>query len=200
MIHRAIAAAAAAVVLVTGCGIRSTSVPVDAGAAPSRSRCTEPRDSPSPTPTRTLSPSPDRRYELHHAVLYLVCNLQLTERERTTTVTGDYLHAADALLARLRAAPQRAERADGFTTGVPGTLRISAGRRSDPAGTLRLNQPLDGLHDFVLGQLVCTFSYNLMGGGDVLIGGPGDSPVRRFNCSVALRTKAGAEPDAGVPA
>jgi hypothetical protein len=191
--------AVAGLVLLSGCGIRATTVPVDAGAAPSRSQCAEPDAAPSPSASHTAPRPPGGTYRLDGTVLYLICNAQLTERERAGELSGSYLTVARTLLDQLRTAPEQAERADGYETAVPAPLQIGGPRAGDPAGTLRLSTRLDRLPDYALGQLVCTFSHNLLGDGPVLIGGRGETEVRKFTCSVALRTQAGSEPDTGVP-
>jgi hypothetical protein len=196
---RRAAIAAVAALMLSGCGIRATTVPVDAGAAPSRSRCVEPDTAPSLTPSHTTPHAPSGSYRLDGTVLYLVCNAQLTERKRAAELRGGYLEVARSLLDQLRTAPEQAERANGYDTAVPDALRLTGPRTGDPAGTLRLDMRLDELPDFALGQLVCTLSDNLLGDGPVLIGGKGDSQVRRFTCNTALRTQEGPEPDTGVP-
>jgi hypothetical protein len=191
--------AAAAVLLLAGCGIRATSVPVDGGAAPSRSKCAEPTAGPSAKAAKPPAPSLARQYRFEAVELYLVCNSQVTEVKRAHKLSGDYTAAAGGLLGELRMTPGSHEQIDGYSTAVPDTLELRPRRPGDPEGTLRLNTELDRLPDFALGQLVCTFSHDLMDGGAVLLGGAHDTPVRKFTCSVPLRTQAGAEPDTGVP-
>jgi hypothetical protein len=133
------------------------------------------------------------------AVLFLVCNSQVTQVVREDRLSGDYPTVARALLDRLKSAPLKDEKEDGYQTAVPDTLSLTEGRDDDPKRTLRLSVRLAQLPDYALGQLVCTFSSNLLAGGPVVLGGKEDAPPRRFTCTSTLLTQAGAEPDTGVP-
>ncbi|MEU8621736.1 hypothetical protein [Streptomyces sp. NPDC048623] len=183
--------------LVTGCGIRTTSVPVDAGAAPSRVPCAVPG---SPSETGVQSGVP-----LH---VYLLCGAQLEAVERRSPLpeekaAGDPVRTASALLAELATEPSDEERRAGFGTAVKGPLVVTAPRKGDPAGTLRLSRQPEDLPPTALAQIVCTFAESTAGepetaasGADsVILGGPGPYQPRRYTCTNALKER----PETAVP-
>lgn len=188
--------AAALTALVTGCGIRTTSVPVDAGAAPSRVPCSVTGESSSATAAQGV---PVR--------VFLVCGSQLEAVDRRAPLPeekagGDPVRTATGLLAQLLAEPSDDERLAGFTTAVRGPLVVlGAGRRGDPAGTLRLSRQPEDLAPIALSQLVCTFAESSAGAGDhtVLLGGPGAYAPKRYQCTTELRERPESAPPTAGP-
>ncbi|MBQ0987351.1 hypothetical protein KBZ10_23085 [Streptomyces sp. F63] len=192
------AAALAALVLVggTGCGIRGTSVPVDAGPAPSRVSCRVSGD-----PTSVPDSGKDAR-----TGVYLVCSAQLVPVQRVVPRTGgrteeDRLRWARALLTELQTPPSRAEDEGGFSSEVPDGLEVGTPRDGDPGTALRLSRIPDELPAYALAQLVCTFAGTAAVAGDesVVLGGPGDDPLKRFRCTEELRARPEAAQTTGVP-
>ncbi|MCX2969254.1 MULTISPECIES: hypothetical protein [Streptomyces] len=194
-----LAAAAVAVAALAGCGIRATPVPVDAGPAPSRVACGV-RETGAGAQERTVR-------------IALVCSGRVVDVRRALELpTGesqtDRLALARTLLAEVRRTPDGRERAAGFSTAVPGDLRVSGPQERDDPEALRLSRPPAALPAFALAQLVCTYAdTSLADSGDgVLLGGPAprpdatdradgttgseEAPVRRYECDVALRTSA----------
>lgn len=181
----------ASVVALSGCGIRTTRIPVDAGPAPSRAACEVSKGD--ITPRAQLQGIPVR--------VYLVCASQLASVDRTAEVpearAGDHVLVAQALLDELRRAPSAQEHAAGFTTYVRESLSLSGARAGDPAGTLRLSSQPEDLPGPGLAQLVCTFAESRAAttDGPVLLGGPGEYPPRRYQCSTATKER----PEETVP-
>ncbi|MEU6057463.1 hypothetical protein [Streptomyces sp. NPDC047097] len=181
-----------------GCGIRTTSVPVDAGAAPSRLPCTlSGQDaSEAPAPTTSAGPAVPVR-------VYLVCASALEAVERAVPSpsgrpAGEARSAtARALLNQLLARPSEQEREAGFASHVEPPLAVSAGRPGDPAEVLRLSRQPEDLPATALSQLVCTYAENGVAAGDgtVVLGGPGDYPVRRYVCPAGQKER----PESPVP-
>ncbi|MFI8999709.1 hypothetical protein [Streptomyces sp. NPDC053541] len=184
-------------VLLAGCGIRTTSVPVDAGAAPSRVPCSVPGAF---SGTAGQGGLPLR--------VYLLCGAQLEPVERRSPLpeekaAGDPVRTASALLALLAGEPSEEERRAGFGTAVKGPLTVGAGRKGDPAGTLRLSRQPEDLPPTALAQIVCTFAESAAGesapggsGGDsVVLGGPGPYQPRRYSCTGELKER----PESAVP-
>ncbi|MEU6486299.1 hypothetical protein [Streptomyces sp. NPDC046887] len=181
-----------------GCGIRTTSVPVDAGAAPSRLPCTlSGQDaSEAPAPTTSAGPAVPVR-------VYLVCASALEAVERAVPSpsgrpAGEARSAtARALLNQLLARPSEQEREAGFASHVEPPLAVSAGRPGDPAEVLRLSRQPEDLPATALSQLVCTYAENGVEAGDgtVVLGGPGDYPVRRYVCPAGQKER----PESPVP-
>ena len=180
-----------AAVLLSGCGIRTTSVPVDAGAAPSRVPCSVPGEA---SGTGGQSGVPLR--------VYLVCGAQLDAVERRSPLSeekaaGDPVRTASALLAQLQSEPSDEERRAGFATAVKGPLVVSAARKGDPKGTLRLSRQPEDLPPTALAQIVCTFAESTAGepGGSgstadsVVLGGPGPYGPRRYSCTTELKER-----------
>ncbi|MER5890889.1 hypothetical protein ABT160_44320 [Streptomyces sp. NPDC001941] len=185
------AAAAVLLLLATGCGIRTTSVPVDAGAAPSRVPCSLSGDR---VATQSQGGLPVR--------VYLVCAAELVAVDRTAAIdvdkgVADRVRVAQALLDQLDAEPGEGEREAGFSTSLRRPLVVSAARRGDPAGTLRLSRQPEDLPAVGLAQLVCTFAESEAAAtaGTVVLGGPGEYPPRAYRCSA--RTKS--SPASPVP-
>lgn len=182
--------------LLAGCGIRTTSVPVDAGPAPSRVTCARPSAPPTPAPDGATRQ------------VYLVCSDQIAPVQRVVQLpdkpAAGSVRAALAreLIGLLQANPRTAESVAGYYTAVPGTLGLIAPRPGDPAQALRLNEDVDELPSFALGQIVCTLAADdvLSPGHSVVLGGPGSrDALRRYTCTPDLRSRADAADDAGVP-
>ncbi|MFF8838628.1 hypothetical protein [Streptomyces sp. NPDC015130] len=188
-------AAAAVTALVTGCGIRTTSVPVDAGAAPSRVPCSVTGENTSASAAQGV---PVR--------VFLLCGSQLDAVDRRAPLPeekagGDPVVTAKGLLAQLLDDPSDDERQAGFTSAVRGPLAVGAGRKGDPAGTLRLSRQPEDLTPVALSQLVCTFSASSAGAGDhtVLLGGPGAYAPKRYRCTTELRERPESVPPTATP-
>ncbi|MDF6019200.1 hypothetical protein [Streptomyces sp. JH34] len=189
----ALAAVVAGAALATGCGIRSTSVPVDAGAAPSRMPCRTASEA------AATAPPP----ESVSVRIYLVCASQLVTVERTVEIDesrSDPLLVAQALLGELQGEPDSDERRAGFSTDVPAGLRVSAARKGDPAGTLRLSEQPDDLPAEALAQVVCSYADNesLGSGGSVMLGGPGKYTPRGYLCTSETKSRPGEVPTLGA--
>ncbi|MEU9979622.1 hypothetical protein [Streptomyces sp. NPDC050856] len=185
-----------AAALVTGCGIRTTTVPVDGGAAPSRLPCSVSGEGGG---SRTPGPGVSVR-------VYLMCASGLEAVDRQVPAPDGRgadarVAAARALLGQLRAEPSRSEREAGFTTYVRPPLTVSGSRDGDPAGALRLSRQPEDLPPAALSQIVCTYAENgtthgtAVTGGTVVLGGPGDYPVRHYQCSAGIRER----PESAVP-
>ncbi|MFG3495222.1 hypothetical protein [Streptomyces sp. NPDC047928] len=191
--RRTVALAGIAVVaaVAAGCGIRTTSVPVDAGGAPSRLPCSV---SGTPVATQAQGGVPVR--------VYLVCASGLEAVERSAVLPGPGVRdarvaTARALLEQLRERPSEAERDAGFTTYVQEALTVAGGRAGDPAGALRLSRQPEDLSPSALSQIVCTYAESeaTAVSGEALLGGPGDYPVRRYQCPASLKER----PESAVP-
>ena len=176
-------------VLLTGCGIRATEVPTDFGAAPSRVPC-------SPA-------NPGTSAQASHGVpvqIFLLCGSSLVTVDRTVRVPEGSPDArrrvivAQGLLDELAASPSAAEKAAGYQTYVPGGLGVTGPAPKDPEDTLRLSTPPARLTSYALAQLVCTLSDSSAteGDGSVILGGPGKSPLRRYDCTDDVRSHPGA--------
>ncbi|MFF2653250.1 hypothetical protein [Streptomyces sp. NPDC058045] len=171
--------------LLAGCGIRSTEVPTDFGPAPSRASCA--LSGPQVQPRS--GGVPER--------LFLVCTSQLVTVDRTVPLTGPdsdaALPVARALLAELAARPPVQERRAGYTTDVPDGISVTGPRGGDPAEALRLATPPEDLGSYALAQLVCTLAGSAAsdGKGGVVLGGPGEEPLRRYSCPAELRSRPG---------
>jgi hypothetical protein len=140
--------------------------------------------------------------------VYLVCSGQIAPVRRTvrlvdvTGVPDGRQVLARELVSLLQGSTRGTESAAGFYTAVPVTLEVVAPLPGDPAGTLRLNQALDELPSFALGQIVCTFTADsaLAPVHSVVLGGPdGGDELRRYTCTPDLRTSADAANSAGTP-
>lgn len=185
---RAVLCAASLAALLAGCGIRPTEVPTDFGAAPSRVPC-------------TLS-DPDSTAEAGKGVpaqVFLLCGSSLVTVDRRVSVpdgTPDArrrLLVAQGLLDYLARTPSAAERQAGFTTDVRGGMTVGGPRPGDPDDTLRLSVPPADLGSYALAQIVCTFSDSAAADGDgsVILGGPADTSLNRYECTDDVRSKPG---------
>jgi hypothetical protein len=179
----------------TGCGIRNTSVPVDAGAAPSRLACDLPAGN---VTAQSLKGIPVR--------IYLVCGNRLVAVDRTVQIgegrtLSDGVQIAEKLLDELREQPSVAEKDAGFSTDMRDPVAVSAGRRSDPAGALRLSLDPKDLPAKARAQLVCTYAESAAArtDGSVVLGGPGQDPTRTYSCTQDLKTRPDSGPDLGDP-
>ncbi|MFI0940592.1 hypothetical protein [Streptomyces sp. NPDC021020] len=189
----ALLAAAAALPLLGACGIRSTTVPVDAGPAPSRVSCQAPtpKNSPGAVDTAVVQ-------------VYLVCGGQATAVPRVLVVrpqpTGR-VEQINELVRQLQRSVLGEEAKAGFSSAVPGSLQILGPDPGDPAGALRLSEPIGDLPPFALAQIVCTVAKSALASpsGTVVLGGPEQSkPVLGYECTDELKTRSQAAEDAGT--
>lgn len=186
--HRLLALCALAAAVLTGCGIRSTEVPTDFGPAPSRVHCSLAEPDVSTRAARGLP-----------VQVFLLCGSQLVAVERTVRVpdgTADSerrVLVAQGLLDELEATPSADEKEAGYTTDVRGAIGVTGPRAGDPDETLRLSTPPRDLTSYALAQIVCTFSDSTAaeGDGSVILGGPDDAPLRRYECTDEVRTRPG---------
>jgi hypothetical protein len=189
-----------AAALLGGCGIRTTSVPVDAGPAPSRVSCAAPKAPATPSANTVLRQ------------VYLVCSMQIAPVEREVTLRDGRstpYSVAQELITQLQISPRAEETKAGFSTAVPGNrlfLQFLQPPAVDPVSpaakdALRLSEPLDELPSFALAQIVCTLTGNALVAPhhSVVLGGPGQDPLRRFTCTSDLRTRPDAADSAGTP-
>ncbi|MBK3566776.1 MULTISPECIES: hypothetical protein [unclassified Streptomyces] len=174
--------------LLTGCGIRATEVPTDFGAAPSRVPC-------------TLT-EPDVTAQAARGVpvqVFLLCGSSLVAVDRAVQVpdgTADVRRrviVAQGLLDQLAESPSPGERDAGYTTDVRGGMSVSGPHPKDPKDTLRLSNAPADLTSYALAQIVCTFSDSAAaeGDGSVILGGPDDAPLRRYECTDDVRSAPG---------
>ncbi|MFF4244164.1 hypothetical protein ACFYY2_06785 [Streptomyces sp. NPDC001822] len=188
----ALAVLVACAALASGCGIRSTSVPVDAGAAPSRMPCRTAASGASAPPPGSVS-----------VRIHLLCASQLATVERTVALDesrSGRLLVAQALLDELEREPSADERRAGFSSDVPVGLRVSAARKGDPEGALRLSEQPEDLPSEALAQVVCTFteSDGIGSGGSVLLGGPGRYAPRGYLCTAETKARPAEVPTLGA--
>ncbi|MFD5799524.1 hypothetical protein [Streptomyces diastatochromogenes] len=192
---RGLLAAPLLAALLSGCGIRPTEVPTDFGGAPSRVPCT-----PSGPGVSTQSS------QGVPVQVFLLCGSSLAAVDRTVRVpegTPDERRrviVAQGLLDQLAASPSPGQKAAGYTTYVPGGLSVTGPGRKDPEDALRLSTAPEKLTSFALAQLVCTLSDSAAteGDGSVILGGPGTSPLRRYECTDDVRNRPGTtEPPSG---
>nr|WP_203644525.1 hypothetical protein [Streptomyces sp. SID14478] len=183
---------ASALLALSGCGIRSTEVPTDFGAAPTRVGC-------------SLSGADDvgARAGGEFAVqVFLVCTSQLVTVDRTVTLERgqgtDRVAVARQLLAQLSRPLTAEEKQAGYSTDVAAATKVSGPRHGDPADALRLSRPPDDLSPYALAQIVCTFANSEVtaesGGDHVVLGGPGDDPLRDYECSDTVKAQPGIVP------
>ena len=174
--------------LLSGCGIRPTEVPTDFGGAPSRVPC-------------SLS-EPDLSTQTSRGVpvqVFLLCGSSLGTVDRTVHVPEGTVDAkrrvivAQGLLDELAQTPSASEKQAGYATHVPGGMTVSGPRPRDPEDTLRLSSSPSGLTAYALAQIVCTLSDSAAaeGDGSVVLGGPGNEPLRRYDCTAEVRTRPG---------
>ncbi|MDQ0992695.1 hypothetical protein [Streptomyces sp. V3I7] len=183
-----LAALPALAALLTGCGIRATEVPTDFGGAPSRMPCSlsEPA-----VPSQTAHGVPVQ--------VFLLCRSSLVTVDRSVRVPEGTPDAkrrvivALGLLDQLAENPSPSEKAAGYTTYIRGGIGVGGPRRTDPEDTLRLSTAPDRLTPYALAQIVCTFSDSAAaeGDGSVILGGPGDEPPRRYECTDDVRSRPG---------
>ncbi|MFB8760321.1 hypothetical protein [Streptomyces nigra] len=179
-----------AAITLAGCGIRSTEVPTNFGPAPSRVHCSLSEPDSSPRAGRGLP-----------VQVFLLCGSQLVAVDRTIRVPDGTADAArrvlvaQGLLDELQASPSSAEKEAGYTTDVRGAMGVTGPRRTDPDETLRLTTPPASLTSYALAQIVCTFSDSAAaeGDGSVILGGPADTPPRRYECTDEVRTHPGTD-------
>ncbi|WP_409239166.1 hypothetical protein [Streptomyces sp. PA5.6] len=186
---RAVAAVVGLAGVLAGCGIRTTEVPTDYGAAPSRVPCV--------MSGSTLASQAGGGVPVE---VFLVCASQLVNVDRnvqlpTDKATTDRVRIAQALLDELAKAPSDEEKQAGFATDVRGGTSASGPRKGDPAEALRLSTPPENLSTFALAQIVCTLADNASSDdGTVVLGGPGNSPLRRYECTPEVRSRPGTVP------
>ncbi|MEW2291758.1 hypothetical protein ABZ719_03480 [Streptomyces sp. NPDC006743] len=186
--HRPLLALPALALLLAGCGIRPTGVPTDFGGAPSRVPC-------------SLS-QPDLATQTSRGVpvqAFLLCGSSLVTVDRVVPVpegTADArrrLIVAQGLLSQLAAPPSASEKAAGYTTHVPAGLTVSGPRPKDPEDSLRLSTAPGRLDPYALAQIVCTLSDSAAaeGDGSVVLGGPAEDRLHRYECTDDLRSRPG---------
>ncbi|MDI3409040.1 hypothetical protein [Streptomyces cavernicola] len=173
-----------------GCGIRATEVPTDFGPAPSRVPC--------------VSTAADVATQAHTDTvpegIFLVCGSQLVRVDRAVRLSAaaaeDRVSVAQALLSELREPPTEAEEQAGFTSSVTGAPKVTGPRGGDPATALRISTPPERMTPYELAQIVCTFAQSVAAERDeaVVLGGPGGSPLRRYECTEELRARPGTVP------
>ncbi|KAB1140321.1 hypothetical protein F7R91_36535 [Streptomyces luteolifulvus] len=174
--------------VLAGCGIRATEVPTDFGPAPSRVRCSLSEPDVSAQASRGL---PVR--------VFLLCGSSLVAVDRTVRVpdgtadTERRVLVAQGLLDQLAATPSPAEKEAGYSTDVRGGMTVTGPRPRDPEDALRLSTPPGDLSSYALAQVVCTFSDSAAaeGDGSVILGGPGASPLLRYECTDEVRARPG---------
>jgi len=177
--------------LLAGCGIRSTQVPTDFGPAPSRVPCALSRADLS---TQTSPGIPVQ--------VFLLCASQLVTVDRSVRIPDGTVEAerrvlvAQGLLDQLAAKPSAAEKQAGYSTGVVGGIKVSGPRGKDPENTFRLSTRVQALSPYALAQIVCTFADSeatAADDGTVVLGGPDEGPLRRYECTTEVRSRPGSE-------
>jgi hypothetical protein len=175
--------------LLVGCGIRSTQVPTDFGPAPSRMPCA--------LSGADLSALAGRGIPVQ---VFLLCASQLVTVDRAVRIPDGTAEAkrrvlvAQGLLDQLAMKPSPAERQAGYTTDVVGGIKVSGPRGKDPADTFRLSTRVQDLTSYALAQIVCTFANSEATAADdgaVVLGGPDDRPLRRYECTAEVRSRPG---------
>ncbi len=187
-VRRLLALSALGTTVLAGCGIRSTEVPTDFGPAPSRVHCSLSETSVSTQAARGLP-----------VQVFLLCGSQLVAVERTVRVpegTADSerrVLVAQGLLDELDETPSPDEKQAGYTSDVRGAMSVTGPGPDDPEEALRLSTPPSDLTSYALAQIVCTFSDSTAaeGDGSVVLGGPDDTPLRRYECTDEVRTRPG---------
>ncbi|WP_367044516.1 hypothetical protein [Streptomyces sp. Je 1-332] len=183
---RAALLATALTTLLAGCGIRSTEVPTDFGPGPSRVPC-------------VMSGSSIASQSSGVPVqVFLVCAAQLVTVDRSVRIptekaTTDRVRIAQALLDELSHTPSDQEKQAGFATDVRGGTVVGGPGKGDPEDALRFSTSPEDLSAFALAQVVCTFADSAAAGDDreVIMGGPGDAPLRRYECTQEVRQRPG---------
>ncbi|MEV5978095.1 hypothetical protein [Streptomyces sp. NPDC052114] len=184
---RAVAAAVGLAAVLAGCGIRSTEVPTDYGPAPSRVPCV--------MSGSAIASQSGRGVPVQ---VFLVCAAQLVTVDRTVQIstdkaTTDRVRIAQALLDELATPPSVPEKEAGFATDVRGGTTVSGPREGDPADALRFSTRPEDLSAFALAQIVCTLADSAASSDDhsVIMGGPGDDPLREYGCTAEVRSRPG---------
>lgn len=177
--------------LLAGCGIRPTQVPTDFGPAPSRVPCT--------LSGADLSTQAGPGIPVQ---VFLLCASQLVPVDRSVRIPDGTAEAerrvlvAQGLLNELAAKPSAAEKQAGYSTAVAGGLKVTGPRDGDPESTFRLGARPQDLTPYTLAQIVCTFADSEATAdddGSVVLGGPDGRPVRRYQCTTAVRSRPGTE-------
>ncbi|MFE0172620.1 hypothetical protein ACFWZ2_09915 [Streptomyces sp. NPDC059002] len=169
-----------------GCGIRSTEVPTDFGPAPSRMPCV--------LSNSALSPQAGNGVPVQ---VFLVCASQLVTVDRnvqirTDKATTDRVRIAQTLLDELATPPSEAEKESGFVTDVRAGTTVEGPGSGDPDGALRFSTPPEDLSAFALAQIVCTLADSAAADDHtVIMGGPADAPLRRYECTQEVRSRPG---------
>ncbi|MER6123419.1 hypothetical protein ABT173_12250 [Streptomyces sp. NPDC001795] len=175
--------------LMAGCGIRSTQVPTDFGPAPSRMPC-----------ALSGANMPQQAGRGIPVQVFLLCAAQLVTVDRAVRIPDGAVEAerrvlvAQGLLDQLAAKPSAAEKQAGYTTDVTDVIKVSGPRGRDPEDTFRLGTPLQDLTSYALAQIVCTFADSeatAADDGTVVLGGPDDRPLRRYQCTTEVRSRPG---------
>jgi hypothetical protein len=133
--------------------------------------------------------------------VFLLCSGRLARVNRSVLVPdiGDEakrrLLVAQGLLDALAGKPSGAEDEAGYSTAVPAGVRVSGARTGEPEDALRLSTAPDALPKYALAQLVCTFADSAAaeGDGSVVLGGPGDGSLRRYECTAEVQSSPGDE-------
>lgn len=174
-----------------GCGIRSTEVPTDFGPAPSRVPCV------------ASSPDLSARDEATGVPVqvYLVCASQLVAVDRTVRVpdakaSTNRVRVARTLLAELSAPPSQEAKQAGYATDVRRWITVGGPQRDDPDVALRLSTRPEDLSSVALAQIVCTYADGAVADSDgtVVLGGPPGTPLLRYECTQAVRSRPGTVP------
>lgn len=176
--------------LLAGCGVRATQVPTDFGPAPSRVPCA--------LSGADLAIQPERGIPVQ---VFLLCAAQLVTVDRSVHIPDGTAErqrrvlVAQGLLDQLAARPSAAERQAGYTTDVAGGITVSGPRGADPADTFRLSARPADLSSSALAQIACTFADSeatAADDGTVVLGGPDERPLRRYECTAQVRSHPGA--------
>ena len=130
--------------------------------------------------------------------VFLVCAAQLVTVDRTVRIptqkaTTDRVRIAQALLDELAHTPSDPEKQAGFATDVRGGTVVSGPDKGDPDDALRFSTPPEDLSAFALAQIVCTYADSAAADSDrsVILGGPDDAPLRRYECTQEVRQRPG---------
>jgi hypothetical protein len=175
--------------LLAGCGIRATQVPTDFGPAPSRVPCA--------LSGADLSTQAGRGIPVQ---VFLLCASQLVTVDRSVRIPDGTAEAerrilvAQGLLDELATKPSPPATQAGYTTDVTGVIRVSGPRGKDPADTFRLSVRPQDLTSYALAQIVCTFADSeatAADDGTVILGGPDEQPLRRYQCTAEVRSRPG---------
>jgi hypothetical protein len=141
--------------------------------------------------------------------VFLLCASQLVAADRSVHIPDGTAErqrrvlVAQGLLDQLAMKPSPAEEQAGYTTDVTGGIEVSGPRGKDPGDTFRLSARPQGLTPSALAQIVCTFADSeatAADDGTVVLGGPDEQPLRRYQCTAEVRARPGtvAPPSNGV--